>query len=607
MPRNWVVDDISQIRNFSIIAHVDHGKSTLADRFIQKCGALDSREMKDQVLDSMELERERGITIKAQSVTLMYDARNGKRYQLNMIDTPGHVDFSYEVSRSLSACEGALLVVDAAQGVEAQTVANCYTAVDRGLEVIPVLNKIDLPSAEPERVLSEIEDVIGIDCSRAIEVSAKTGQGVAEVLEQIVEHMPPPSDSRELPLRALVLDSWFDNYLGVVSLVRVVDGVLPSAKTKITVMSSGRDYQLERIGIFTPKPIDVEYLSTGNVGYVIAGLKDIHSARVGDTITLAHRQASEPLPGFKEAKPTVFAGLYPVNNADFDSFRTALEKLSLNDASLSYEPEASQALGFGFRCGFLGMLHMEIVQERLEREYQIELITTAPTVVYEIHMKDGSVLEIDNPSKLPDLSRIDFIKEPYILARVLIPYAHIGSVMSLCIERRGIQRNIQYHGRQVMLDFEIPLTEVVVDFFDRLKSVTQGYGSLDYDFIKSRPANMVKVDVLINGDKVDPLAILVHREQSQRRARDLVGRMKKLIPRQMFDVAIQAAIGSKIIARETVKAMRKNVTAKCYGGDVTRKRKLLEKQKAGKKRMKQIGSVQVPQEAFLSVLKVDRT
>lgn len=602
-----IISDISRIRNFSIIAHVDHGKSTLADRFIQQCGALENREMKEQVLDSMELERERGITIKAQSVTLLYEAKDGKQYQLNIIDTPGHVDFSYEVSRSLSACEGALLVVDAAQGVEAQTVANCYTAVDRGLEVVPVLNKIDLPSAEPERVLSEIEDVIGIDCSGAIAVSAKTGQGIEEVLEQIVRLVPHPPDCRNLPLRALVLDSWFDNYLGVVSLVRIVDGALPAGKTRITVMSSGREYQLERIGIFTPKPVDVEELSTGNVGYVIAGLKDIHSARVGDTITLAHNKASEPLPDFKEVKSTVFAGLYPVNNADFDAFRTALEKLSLNDASLSYEPETSQALGFGFRCGFLGLLHMEIIQERLEREYQIELITTAPTVVYEIHMKNGTAIEIDNPSKLPDPARIDYIKEPYILAHILIPHDYVGPAMSLCMERRGVQKNIHYHGRQVMLDFEIPLTEVVVDFFDRLKSVTQGYGSLDYDFIENRPANMVKVDVLINGDRVDPLAILVHREQSQRRARELVARMKKLIPRQMFDVAIQGAIGSKIISRETVKAMRKNVTAKCYGGDVTRKRKLLEKQKAGKKRMKQIGSVQIPQEAFLSVLKIDRT
>ncbi len=607
MHEKSVNSDITTIRNFSIIAHVDHGKSTLADRFIQRCGALESREMKEQVLDSMELERERGITIKAQSVTLFYEAKNGKRYQLNMIDTPGHVDFSYEVSRSLSACEGALLVVDAAQGVEAQTVANCYTAVDRGLEVIPVLNKIDLPSAEPDRVLSEIEDVIGVDCSEAIEVSAKTGQGIEEVLEQIISHMPPPPDNRKLPLRALVLDSWFDNYLGVVSLVRIVDGALPSGKTRITIMSTGREYQLEKIGIFTPKPVEVEELSTGNVGYVMAGLKDIHSARVGDTITLAHNMASKPLPDFKQVKSTVFAGLYPVNNADFDSFRTALEKLSLNDASLSYEPESSLALGFGFRCGFLGMLHMEIIQERLEREYQIELITTAPTVVYEVHMKNGTVIEIDNPSKLPDLSRIDYIQEPYIIAHILIPHDYVGAVMGLCVERRGIQKNIHYHGRQVMLDFEIPLTEVVVDFFDRLKSVTQGYGSLDYDFIESRPANMVKVDILINGDRVDPLAILVHKEQSQYRARELVGRMKKLIPRQMFDVAIQAAIGSKIISRETVKAMRKNVTAKCYGGDVTRKRKLLEKQKAGKKRMKQIGSVQIPQEAFLSVLKVDRT
>ena len=595
------------IRNFSIIAHVDHGKSTLADRFIQICGGLDKREMKEQVLDSMELERERGITIKAQSVTLEYRARDGDVYQLNMIDTPGHVDFSYEVSRSLSACEGALLVVDAAQGVEAQTVANCYTAVDLGLTVIPVLNKIDLPAAEPERVLREIEDVIGLDSGDALAVSAKSGEGVEEVLEQIVELLPPPEGAKDQPLRALILDSWFDNYLGVVSLIRIMQGSLESRKTRIRMMSTNRDYQVESIGVFTPKPREVQRLSAGNVGYLNAGLKDIKAARVGDTVTLSNRPADRPLAGFREVKPTVFAGLYPINSADFESFRIALEKLSLNDASLAFEPESSQALGFGFRCGFLGMLHMEIIQERLEREYHLELITTAPTVVYEVITKKGEVLEIDNPADLPDPSSIDRIREPYILARILLPNEYVGSVMTLCIERRGIQRNIHYHGRQVMLEFELPLTEVVVDFFDHLKSVSRGYGSLDYEFIENRDADMVKVDIMINGERVDPLAVLVHKGQSQQRARELVKRMRALIPRQMFDVAIQAAIGSKIIARETVKALRKNVTAKCYGGDVTRKRKLLEKQKAGKKRMKQIGSVEIPQEAFLSVLKVERS
>jgi GTP-binding protein LepA len=598
--------DPSRIRNFSIIAHVDHGKSTLADRFIQFCGGLDKREMKEQVLDSMELERERGITIKAQSVMLEYKAKDGQVYKLNLIDTPGHVDFSYEVSRSLNACEGALLVVDAAQGVEAQTVANCYTAVDLGLTVIPVLNKIDLPAAEPDRVLKEIEDVIGLDSSVALSVSAKTGVGVADVLEQIVTQLPPPRGNETAPLRALIIDSWFDNYLGVVSLIRIMDGVLNSGRTRIRMMSTGRDYQVENIGVFTPKPINVDRLSAGNVGFLIAGLNEIKSARVGDTVTLSNQPAEQPLPGFKEVKPTVFAGLYPINNADFESFRIALDKLSLNDASLVYEPESSQALGFGFRCGFLGMLHMEIVQERLEREYQLELITTSPTVVYEILQKNGETLYIDNPAALPDPSKIELIKEPFLIARILVPHEYVGSVLTLCVERRGIQRNIHYHGRQVMLEFEMPLTEVVVDFFDQLKSVSRGYGSLDYEIIESRVADMVKVDVLINGEKVDPLAVLVHRGQSQYRARELVSRMRKLIPRQMFDVAIQAAIGAKIISRETVKALRKNVTAKCYGGDITRKRKLLEKQKAGKKRMKQIGSVEIPQEAFLSVLKVER-
>ena len=562
--------------------------------------------MKEQVLDSMDLERERGITIKAQSVTLQYQANDGQIYQLNLIDTPGHVDFSYEVSRSLTACEGALLVVDAAQGVEAQTVANCYTAVDLGLTVIPVLNKIDLPAAEPARVLQEIEEVIGLDSNAALSVSAKTGQGVEGVLEQIVTLLPPPRGSENAPLRALIIDTWFDNYLGVVSLIRIMEGVLNTGRTRIRMMSTMRDYQVENIGVFTPKPINVEKLSAGNVGYLIAGLKEIKSARVGDTITLTNQPADQPLPGFKKVKPTVFAGLYPINNADFASFRIALDKLSLNDASLVFAPESSQALGFGFRCGFLGMLHMEIVQERLEREYQLELITTSPTVVYEILQNNGEVLFIDNPADLPDRSKIELIKEPYLIARILVPHDYVGAVISLCVERRGIQKNIHYHGRQVMLEFEMPLNEVVVDFFDHLKSVSRGYGSLDYEFIESRPANMVKVDILINGEKVGPLAVLVHKEQSQHRARELVSRMRKLIPRQMFDVAIQAAIGAKIISRETVKALRKNVTAKCYGGDITRKRKLLEKQKAGKKRMKQIGSVAIPQEAFLSILQVER-
>ena len=598
--------DQSKIRNFAIIAHVDHGKSTLADRFIQLCGGLDAREMKEQVLDSMDLERERGITIKAQSVMLNYTADDGCTYQLNLIDTPGHVDFSYEVSRSLNACEGALLVVDATQGVEAQTVANCYTAIDLGLTVIPVLNKIDLAASQPEAVMREIEDVIGIDTSGTLAVSAKTGEGVESVLEQIVARLPAPGGDREKPLRALVIDSWFDNYLGVVSLIRVVDGCMRANKTKVRMMSTGFDYQVERIGVFTPKARVVDELSAGAVGFMVAGLKEIKAARVGDTVTLSRDPASKPLPGFREIKPTVFAGLYPVNSTDFEGFRASLGKLGLNDAALSFEPESSGALGFGFRCGFLGMLHMEIVRERLEREYHLELIVTAPTVVYEVRLKNGETVMLDNPAMLPSPSNIEFIKEPYIRARILAPQDMVGVVLTLCVEKRGVQRNINYHGRQVMIEFDIPLNEVVLDFFDRLKSVSRGYASFDYDLIDNQLAPMVKIDVLINGDAVGPLAILVHREQAQKRGRDLVGRMHKLIPRQMFDVAIQAAIGGKIIARETVKALRKNVTAKCYGGDITRKRKLLEKQKAGKKRMKQIGAVAIPQEAFLSVLQVGR-
>lgn len=596
--------DQNRIRNFAIIAHVDHGKSTLADRFIQLCGGLDAREMKAQVLDSMDLERERGITIKAQSVMLNYTAADGRAYQLNLIDTPGHVDFSYEVSRSLNACEGALLVVDATQGVEAQTVANCYAAVDLGLTVIPVLNKIDLEAAEPERVLAEIEDVIGLDCNGALAVSAKTGEGVAEVLECIVDELPPPGGDASKALRALVLDSWFDNYLGVISLLRVVDGKLPADKSKVRMMSTGLDAQVERVGAFTPKAVDVPQLPAGSVGFMVAGLKNVAAARVGDTVTTTRAPAAEALPGFQEIKPTVFAGLYPVDNAEFEAFRVSLDKLALNDAALAFEPESSAALGFGFRCGFLGMLHMEIVRERLEREYNLNLIATAPTVVYEVAMKNGEVKSLDNPAQLPDAAAIAEIREPRIAARILAPHEFVGPVMSLCVEKRGRQRNMRYHGRQVMLEFDMPLNEVVLNFFDRLKSVSRGYASLDYDFTGFAPAPMVKVDVLINGERVDPLAVLVHRDVSQYRARELVKRMRELIPRQLFDVAIQAAIGGRIIARETVRALRKNVTAKCYGGDVSRKRKLLEKQKAGKRRMKQIGAVSIPQEAFLSVLQV---
>ncbi len=591
------------IRNFAIIAHIDHGKSTLSDRLIQHCGGLADREMSEQVLDTMDLERERGITIKAQSVFLEYTAKDGHSYGLNFIDTPGHVDFAYEVSRSLSACEGALLVVDASQGVEAQTLANCYTAVDLGLEVIPVLNKIDLPSADLERAREEIEDLIGLDCTNAIAISAKTGAGVEEVLEAIVMLLPPPAGDPEEFLTALIVDSWFDNYLGTVSLVRVIDGVLRRGM-KIRMYSTGQDHQVEEIGVFTPKRVSVPSLAAGDVGYVIAGIKDIKAARVGDTIMDPRNHSQIPFAGFKEEKPTVFAGLYPVNNSDYEMFRVALEKLSLNDASLRYEPEVSPALGFGFRCGFLGLLHLEIVQERLEREYELELITTAPTVVYQIMTTNGAMVLVQNPSELPESAQIVEIREPFIRARILAPQEQVGGVISLCIAKRGVQNSVNYHGRQVLIEFDLPLAEVVLDFHDQLKSVSRGFASLDYELLGHRPADMVKVDVLINGDRIDPLTVLVHREQANRRARELISRMRKLIPRQMFDIAIQASVGSRVIARETVKALRKNVTAKCYGGDVTRKRKLLEKQKEGKKRMKQIGSVSIPQEAFLSVLRV---
>jgi len=592
------------IRNFSIIAHIDHGKSTLADRFIEHCGALERREMQAQVLDSMDIERERGITIKAQSVALDYRARDGELYRLNMIDTPGHVDFSYEVSRSLTACEGALLVVDASQGVQAQTVANCYTASELNLEILPVLNKIDLPAAEPDRVISEIEDIIGIQAHDAIRASAKTGIGIADILESIVQRIPAPKGDSGAPLKALIIDSWFDNYLGTISLVRVMDGVL-RPKDKVRLMATGRDHQVDEVGVFTPKRRPVDELAVGEVGYVIAGIKDVRGARVGDTITHANRPADKPLAGFKEIKPRVFAGLYPVDAQDYESFRDALGKLQLNDASLHYEPETSQALGFGFRCGFLGMLHMEIIQERLEREYNLNLITTAPTVIYEVVTTKGEVLQVENPAKLPEPGMIEEFREPIIRATILVPQDYVGDVIGLCVEKRGIQRNMIYHGRQAILTYELPLNEVVLDFFDRLKSVSRGYASLDYDFLEFRAADLVKLDVLINGDKVDALSIIVHRDQAQYRGRELAGKLRELIPRQMFDVAIQAAIGSKIIARETVKALRKNVTAKCYGGDITRKRKLLERQKEGKKRMKQLGSVEIPQEAFLAVLRVD--
>ncbi|QWF69590.1 translation elongation factor 4 [Methylomonas paludis] len=597
--------DQKHIRNFSIIAHIDHGKSTLADRFIQICGGLTAREMESQVLDSMDLERERGITIKAQSVTLEYKASDGETYQLNFIDTPGHVDFSYEVSRSLAACEGALLVVDAAQGVEAQSVANCYTALEQGLEVVPVLNKVDLPSAEPERVMSEIEDVIGIPADEALKISAKTGLGVEAVLDQLIQKIPPPSGKEDGPLQALIIDSWFDNYLGVVSLVRIVNGSL-RRKQKITVMSTGKSFPVDKLGVYTPKQLEKQELQTGEVGFIVAGIKDIFGAPVGDTITSTDNPATEVLPGFEKVQPRVFAGLYPVSSDDFGTMREALDKLRLNDSALNYEPETSQALGFGFRCGFLGMLHMEIVQERLEREYNIDLITTAPTVVYEVETHGGTVVLVDNPAKLPDVGTILEIREPIILANILVPQAYLGNVINLCIEKRGVQKNMQYAGSQVSLSYELPMSEVVLDFFDRLKSVSRGYASFDYEFLRFEPAPLVKLDVLINGDKVDALSIIVHRDLSQNRGRDLVEKMQELIPRQMYEVAIQAAIGAKVIARSTVKAMRKNVTAKCYGGDITRKKKLLEKQKAGKKRMKQVGSIEIPQEAFLAVLQVNK-
>ncbi|MEY4599554.1 MAG: hypothetical protein RLZZ445_2351 [Pseudomonadota bacterium] len=596
---------MQHIRNFSIIAHIDHGKSTLADRFIQHCGGLSDREMESQVLDSMDLEKERGITIKAQTAALNYKSMDGKVYQLNLIDTPGHVDFSYEVSRSLSACEGALLVVDASQGVEAQTVANCYTAIELGVEVIPVLNKMDLPQVEPERVAAEIEDIIGIPAKDAVRVSAKTGEGITEILEAVVHQMPPPNGDPTAPLKALIIDSWFDNYVGVVMLIRVVDGEL-KPKDRILLMASAGNFLCEQVGVFTPKSQARERLSAGEVGFVIAGIKELKAAKVGDTITLLNRPATEALPGFKEIKPQVFAGLYPVESNEYEGLRDALEKLHLNDSSLRFEPESSQALGFGFRCGFLGLLHMDIVQERLEREYGMSLITTAPTVVYQVALRDGTVMEIENPSRLPDVSQIAEIREPMITASILVPGDYVGPVMTLCTEKRGVQKNMQYLGRQVMLTYELPLNEVVMDFFDRLKSVSRGYASLDYDFLEYRTGDLVRLDILINNERVDALSLIVHRANAQYRGRDVAERMRKLIPRQMFDIAIQAAIGAHIIARETVKAMRKNVLAKCYGGDITRKKKLLEKQKAGKKRMKQVGTVEIPQEAFLAILQVDK-
>ena len=596
---------MQHIRNFSIIAHIDHGKSTLADRFIQTCGGLSDREMEAQVLDSMDLERERGITIKAQTAALSYSARDGRTYQLNLIDTPGHVDFSYEVSRSLAACEGALLVVDASQGVEAQTVANCYTAIEQGVEVVPVLNKMDLPQADPQRVIAEIEDIIGLPAQDALKVSAKSGEGVTDILEAVIARIPAPEGDRDKPLKALIIDSWFDNYVGVVMLVRVVDGRL-RPKDRILFMSTEATYLCEQVGVFTPKSRAKTELAAGEVGFVIAGIKELKAAQVGDTLTRADERAREALPGFKEIKPQVFAGLYPVDSNEYDALRDALEKLHLNDASLRYEPESSQALGFGFRCGFLGLLHMDIVQERLEREYGMSLITTAPTVVYQVLLTGGEVLEIENPSKLPDPARVAEVREPIITASILVPQDYVGPVITLCTQKRGTQKNMQYMGRQVMLTYELPLNEVVMDFFDRLKSVSRGYASLDYDFLEYRAGDLVKLDILINGDRVDALSLIVHRENANFRGREIASKMRGLIPRQMFDIAVQAAIGSHIIARETVKALRKNVLAKCYGGDITRKKKLLEKQKAGKKRMKQVGSVEIPQEAFLAILQVEK-
>ena len=595
---------MQRIRNFSIIAHIDHGKSTLADRIIERTGGLSTREMDTQVLDSMDLERERGITIKAQTAALTYKARDGQEYRLNLIDTPGHVDFSYEVSRSLSACEGALLVVDASQGVEAQTVANCYTATELGVDVVPVLNKIDLPSAQPERVIQEIEDVIGIDATDAIRCSAKTGEGVDDVIEGVIRRIPPPVGNPDGPLKALIIDSWFDNYVGVVMLVRVKDGVL-KPKDRILLMATGAQHLCEQVGVFTPKSLARESLSAGEVGFVIAGIKDLKDAKVGDTVTLVERKADAPLPGFKEIKPQVFAGLYPIESNQYEALRDALTKLQLNDSSLRFEPETSQALGFGFRCGFLGLLHMDIVQERLEREYDMDLITTAPTVVYQVALRDGSVIDIDNPSRLPDASRIEEIREPIIRATIIMPQEYVGPVITLCTQKRGVQVNMQYVGKQVILTYDMPLNEVVMDFFDKLKSNSRGYASLDYEFREFRAGDLVKLDIQINGEKVDALSLIVHRENSVYRGRELASRMRKLIPRQMFDVAVQAAIGSNIIARENISALRKNVLAKCYGGDITRKKKLLEKQKAGKKRMKQVGSVEIPQEAFLAILQVE--
>jgi GTP-binding protein LepA len=597
---------LERIRNFSIIAHVDHGKSTLADRFIQICGGLEAREMQDQVLDSLELERERGITIKAQSVTLYYTSkRDGQRYQLNLIDTPGHVDFSYEVSRSLAACDGALLVVDATQGVEAQSVANCYTATELGLEVVPVINKIDLPSADPERVIKEIEAVIGIPADDALKVSGKTGEGVEDLIEQLIERIPPPKGDPAAPLQALIIDSWFDNYVGVVTLVRVVNGSI-KAGDKMRVMSTGRAHLVDKVGRFTPKSVPAPSLGPGDVGFVIGGIKEIDGAPVGDTITLEKQQAAEPLPGFKQVKPRVFAGMFPIVSDDYDKFRDALSKLRLNDSALHYEPEVSGALGFGFRVGFLGLLHMEIVQERLEREYEMDLVTSAPTVVYEVTTTDGDTVMVDNPAKLPPVDKIEELREPIILANILVPPDHVGGVLQLCADKRGVQKKMLYLGTQVSLQYELPLAEVVLDFFDRLKSTSRGYASFDYDFSHFQTAPLVKLDVLINGDKVDALALIVHKDSAYERGRQLVDKMQELIPRQMFEVAVQAAIGSHVIARATVKALRKNVLAKCYGGDISRKKKLLEKQKEGKKRMKNIGQVEIPQEAFLAVLKVGK-
>ena len=595
---------MDNIRNFSIIAHIDHGKSTLADRLIQRCGGLSDREMSEQVLDSMDLERERGITIKAQTASLKYKAKDGKLYELNLIDTPGHVDFSYEVSRSLSACEGALLVVDATQGVEAQTVANCYTAIDLGVEVVPVLNKMDLASANPDAAKEEIEDVIGIDATDAVECSAKTGMGIDEILERVVRDVPPPKGDEKAPLQALIIDSWFDNYVGIVTLVRVVNGVI-RPKDKVMLMATGATHLVEQVGVFTPKAKQRECLKPGEVGFVVSGIKELKDARVGDTITQAANPASAPLPGFKEVKPQVFSGLYPVESNQYDALREALLKLQLNDAALQFEPEVSQALGFGFRAGFLGLLHMDIVQERLEREYDMDLITTAPSVVYEVLMTNGEVIRVENPSKLPPVDKIAEIREPIDTVTIFVPNEYVGAVMKLCQEKRGVQTNLAYHGRQVHLTYELPLAEIVLDFFDRMKSITRGYASMDYEFKEYRASDVVKVDMLINGDRVDALSSIIHRTNAQSRGREIVTRLRSLIPRQMYDVAIQAAIGANIIARENVKALRKNVLAKCYGGDITRKKKLLEKQKAGKKRMKQVGSVEIPQEAFLAILQVD--